>query len=107
MAVEQNFRRYQLLDEQVVFLEGWFKDTLHKAPIEQLALLRLDGDMYESTMDALDALFAKVSPGGFVIVDDYVLKPCAKAVNDFREKHGITSLMQEVDGSAVWWQVPA
>jgi O-methyltransferase len=104
-AVEQNFRRYQLLDEQVVFLEGWFKDTLHKAPIEQLALLRLDGDMYESTMDALDALYAKVSPGGFVIVDDYVLKPCAQAINDFREKHGITSPMHEVDGSAVWWQV--
>jgi O-methyltransferase len=106
-AVEQNFRRYQLLDEQVVFLEGWFKDTLHKAPIEQLALLRLDGDMYESTMDALDALYAKVSPGGFVIVDDYVLKPCAQAINDFREKRGITSPMHEVDRSAIWWQVPA
>lgn len=106
-AVEANFRRYQLLDEQVIFLEGWFKDTLHKAPIEQIALLRLDGDMYESTMDALNPLYAKVSPGGFVIVDDYVLKPCAQAINDFREKHGITAPMHEVDGSAVWWQVPA
>jgi O-methyltransferase len=105
--VEQNFRRYQLLDEQVVFLEGWFKDTLHKAPIERLALLRLDGDMYESTVDALNALYMKVSPGGFVIVDDYVLKACAQAVNDFRDKQGITSPMHEVDGSAVWWQVPA
>jgi O-methyltransferase len=105
--VEGNFRRYQLLDEQVVFLEGWFKDTLHKAPIERLALLRLDGDMYESTMESLSALYMKVSPGGFVIVDDYVLKACAQAVNDFRDRQGITAPMHEVDGSAVWWQVPA
>jgi O-methyltransferase len=104
--VEGNFRRYGLLDEQVVFLEGWFKDTLPTAPIEKLAVLRLDGDMYESTIDALNALYAKVSPGGFVIIDDYVLKACAQAVNDFRSSHGISAPMYEVDGSAVWWQVP-
>jgi hypothetical protein len=44
--VEQNFRKYGLLDEQVVFLKGWFKDTLPSAPIEKLAVMRLDGDMY-------------------------------------------------------------
>jgi hypothetical protein len=104
--VETNFRRYGLLDEQVIFLEGWFKDTLPTAPVERLAVLRLDGDMYESTMDALNALYAKVSPGGFVIIDDYVLKACAEAVNDFRNSHGISAPMHEVDGSAVWWQVP-
>lgn len=104
--VEANFRRYALLDEQVVFLEGWFKDTLPAAPIEKLAVLRLDGDMYESTMDALNALYAKVSPGGFVIVDDYILKACAKAVDDFRARYGIVAPMHEVDGAAIWWQVP-
>jgi O-methyltransferase len=105
-AVEANFRRYGLMDEQVVFLEGWFKDTLPTAPIDQLAVLRLDGDMYESTMDALNALYAKVSPGGFVIVDDYVLKACAAAVEDFRGRQGISAPLHEVDGAAVWWQVP-
>jgi hypothetical protein len=104
--VESNFRRYGLLDEQVIFLEGWFKDTLPNAPIDRLAVLRLDGDMYGSTMDALNALYAKVSHGGFVIVDDYVLKPCAQAVDDFRQHHGIAAPLNDVDGAAVWWQVP-
>jgi O-methyltransferase len=104
--VAGNFRRYGLLDEQVVFLEGWFKDTLPVAPIDRLAVLRLDGDMYESTVDALNALYHKVSPGGFVIVDDYVLEPCAKAIHDFRGQHGIEAPMEPVDGAAVWWRVP-
>lgn len=104
--VEENFRRYHLLDERVVFLEGWFKDTLPAAPIERLAVLRLDGDMYESTMQALEALYHKVSPGGFVIVDDHLLPPCAAAVADFRAERGIAVEMHPVDGAAVWWRVP-
>ena len=73
--VRDNFGRYGLLSEQVVLLEGWFKDTLPTAPIEKLALLRLDGDMYESTIQTLDALYDKVSRGGFIIIDDYILEP--------------------------------
>ena len=69
--VQDNFRRYGLLDEQVRFLKGWFRDTLPTAPIERLAVLRLDGDLYESTIQALDGLYDKLSAGGFVIVDDY------------------------------------
>ena len=59
--VQENFRRYDLLDDKVKFLKGWFRDTLYVAPIRELALLRLDGDLYESTMDALKALYDKVS----------------------------------------------
>lgn len=103
--VEENFRRYDLLDEQVVFLEGWFKDTLPNAPIQKLAILRLDGDMYESTIQALDALYHKLSYGGFVVVDDYFLAPCAQAVNEFRTREGITSPLIPIDGCAVWWRV--
>jgi O-methyltransferase/8-demethyl-8-(2,3-dimethoxy-alpha-L-rhamnosyl)tetracenomycin-C 4'-O-methyltransferase len=103
--VEENFRRYRLLDERVVFLEGWFKDTLATAPIERLAVLRLDGDMYESTIQALDALYHKVSRGGFVIVDDYVLEPCAQAASDFRARHGITAPLLPIDGTGAWWEV--
>jgi len=103
--VEDNFRRFGLLGERVVFLEGWFKDTLPNAPIEQLAILRLDGDMYESTIEALDALYHKVSYGGFVIVDDYFMAPCAKAVHDFRERHGITSPILPIDGMGTYWRV--
>ena len=103
--VETNFRRFGLLDDRVVFLEGWFRDTLASAPIERLSVLRLDGDMYESTMQALDALYFKVSPGGFVIIDDYILNPCARAIDEFRATHGITAAMHDVDGAAVWWCV--
>jgi O-methyltransferase/8-demethyl-8-(2,3-dimethoxy-alpha-L-rhamnosyl)tetracenomycin-C 4'-O-methyltransferase len=103
--VEENFRKYALLDERVVFLEGWFKDTLPVAPIQKLAILRLDGDMYESTIQALDALYHKVSYGGFVIVDDYFLAPCAQAVDGFRARAGITSPLIPIDGWAVWWRV--
>lgn len=103
--VRENFRRYELLDDQVVFLKGWFKDTLPTAPIEQISVLRLDGDMYESTIDALNALYHKVPYGGFVIIDDYVLGPCAQAVTDFRAFHEIESLIRPIDGTGVWWRV--
>ncbi|GAA4673726.1 TylF/MycF family methyltransferase [Nocardioides nanhaiensis] len=103
--VKENFRRYDLLDEQVQFLKGWFSDTLPTAPIEQLAVLRLDGDMYSSTIDALDALYDKVAPGGFVIVDDYGAVPaCAQAVHDFRDAHGITEPLQEIDWAGQFWR---
>jgi O-methyltransferase len=102
--VEDNFRKYDLLDDRVVFLKGWFKDTLPNAPIEKLAVLRLDGDMYESTMDALTSLYPRVSKGGFCIIDDYALPGCRSAVNDFRTQNGITSEMKLVDWTGSYWR---
>jgi O-methyltransferase len=103
--VEDLFRRYDLLDDQVEFLEGWFSKTLPSAPIQQLALMRLDGDLYESTMDAITALYDKLAPGGFVIIDDYNdFEPCRRAVTEFRESRGITSELHQVDWTAVWWR---
>jgi len=102
--VERNFRAYDLLDDQVRFLEGWFKDTLPTAPIERLAILRLDGDMYESTIQALEALYDKLSPGGFVIVDDFFLKPCAQAVHEFRAARGISDPIMDIDDCGSYWR---
>jgi len=103
--VKRNFERYGLLDEQVVFLKGWFKDTLPGAPTGPLAILRMDGDMYESTMDALVSLYDRVSPGGYVIVDDYrVVDGCRKAVDEFRARRGIDDEIVEIDGVGVYWQ---
>jgi hypothetical protein len=102
--VKRNFERYGLLDRQVQFLPGWFRDTLPKAPIQRLALLRLDGDLYESTMDALLPLYPKLAPGGFVIVDDYDLPMCQKAVIDYREKMGIDDEIIAIDGAGVYWR---
>jgi len=102
--VQANFNAYGLLDDQVRFLKGWFKDTLPNCAVERLAVLRLDGDMYESTMDALTALFHKVSPGGVVIIDDYgVIASCKAAVDEFRQAHGITAPLQKIDYDGVYW----
>lgn len=105
--VEENFRKYGLLDEQVCFLEGWFADTLPSAPIEAIAVLRLDGDMYQSTWEALTYLYPRVSPGGWVIVDDYgAIAGCRQAVHDYRDRHGISAPIRDVDWTGVYWRVP-
>jgi O-methyltransferase len=103
--VESHFDRYGLLDDRVRFLEGWFRDTLPAAPIERLAVLRLDGDMYESTIDALTHLYPKLSEGGFLIVDDYGAIPsCRRAVHDYRDAHGITDEIVPIDWTGVYWR---
>jgi O-methyltransferase len=103
--VKDNFVRYGLLDERVHFLKGWFKDTLPTAPIERLAVLRLDGDMYSSTMDALVNLYPKLSVGGFVIVDDYfAIEGCRKAVDDFRAGERIEAAAVRIDWTGVYWR---
>ena len=103
--VENNFKKYGLLDDKVKFLKGWFKDTLPTAPIEQLALVRLDGDMYESTMDGITNLYPKLAKGGFLLVDDFGgLEGCRKAIMDYREAHGITEEIKKVDWTGVYWR---
>jgi O-methyltransferase len=103
--VRENFRRYGLLDDRVRFLKGWFCDTLPNAPIERLALLRLDGDLYESTWDALSNLYPKLSPGGYCLIDDYGGIPaCAQAVHDYRNREGITEEIVPVDTSGIYWR---
>ena len=104
-AVRDHFARYNLLDEQVQFLPGWFCDTLPGAPIDQIALLRLDGDLYDSTYDALTALYPKVANGGFVIVDDYnTFDECAQAVHDYLKTIDSEPVMQRIDQYSVYWQ---
>jgi hypothetical protein len=103
--VQDLFARYDLLDDQVRFLPGWFKDTLPRAPIERLALLRIDGDLYESTWDALSMLYPRLCVGGFVIVDDYYCIPaCRQAVDEYRQRAGITTPLEAVDWTGVFWQ---
>ena len=103
--VKDLFARYGLLDDRVVFLKGWFRDTLPAAPIGRLALLRLDGDLYESTRDAIEPLYDKVVPGGFIIIDDYGdFAQCRKAVDEFRERRGITDPIHAIDWSGAFWR---
>jgi hypothetical protein len=103
--VQENFALYDLLDSQVRFLEGWFKDTLPGAPIGAIAVLRLDGDLYESTMTSLTALYDRVSPGGFVIIDDYNRLPsCRAAVDDYRAPRGIADPIIDIDWAGAYWR---
>jgi hypothetical protein len=106
--VRSNFERYGLLDDQVRFLKGWFRDTLSQAPFKRLAVARLDGDMYESTMDALQALYPKISLGGYIIIDDFnAVAGCKSAVLDYRREHAITEEFMPIDWTAVYWKKTA
>lgn len=102
--VKENFAAYGLLDDQVMFLKGWFSDTLPSAPIDKLAILRLDGDMYESTMIALKSLYPILEAGGYVIVDDYCIPSCKQAVVDFRRDMGIRDVITDIDGTGAYWR---
>jgi O-methyltransferase len=86
-------------------LKGWFKDTLPTAPIERLAILRVDGDMYSSTTDSLLNLYPRLSMGGYVIIDDYgEIDSCRKAVDDFRASKKIETPLTSIDLSGVYWK---
>jgi O-methyltransferase len=104
-AVQDNFRTYDLLDDGVCWLPGWFADTLPTAPVEQLAILRADADLYQSTRDILEALYERVSPGGFVVIDDYgAIEACRLAVDTFREERAISAPLRRVDWTGVYWR---
>ena len=65
-------------------------------------MIRLDGDMYGSTMEALTNLYPRLSVGGFLLIDDYALPNCVQAIADFRQREGISETINHVDESA-WW----
>jgi hypothetical protein len=105
--VRRNFAAYGLMDDQVKFLKGWFKDTLPAAPIGALSLMRLDGDFYESTRDGLDSLYGRLSIGGYVIIDDYGEDSwtyCRKAVDEFRYERHIEDPLIAVDSKCSYWR---
>jgi hypothetical protein len=103
--VREHFRRYGLLDPNVRFLPGWLADTLPSAETGPLAILRLDVDLYSSTAECLDLLYDRVSPGGFVIVDDYGhYRCCRDAVDDFRRRRRVEAPILWVDESCVYWR---
>jgi O-methyltransferase len=102
--VENNFRLFNLLDSNVVFVKGFFEETLSKIQAERFALIRLDGDMYSSTIVALKELYDKLSPQGYIIIDDYALLGCKKAVEDFRRDRNIQDEIIKINDLAAYWQ---
>jgi hypothetical protein len=104
-VVRKNFEKYGLLDNGVKFLEGYFSDTLPKASIKTLSLIRADGDMYESTMDILVNLYPRLSIGGYIIFDDFnTIEGCKEAVMEYRHTHNINETIIKIDESGVFWR---
>ena len=100
-------RQAWLPRDRIHLVKGWFQDTvpLHRDKVTPIAVLRLDGDWYESTRIPLDNFYDKVSPGGFVIIDDYAT--CfgsRRAVDEFRIEHGISTPLHEDGRGGVYFQ---
>ena len=105
MQVKESLEYFGLNDEQVVFLEGWFNETLDLMPESPLSLIRLDGDYYESTRDAIERLYPRLSSGGFLIVDDYNLPlGCKRAIDEYRKNNNITDDIVKINKQAIYWR---
>jgi O-methyltransferase len=103
--VRANFARYGYLDERVEFVPGWFSETMQALSARTWSLVRLDGDLYESTMVPLRNLYPNLSPGGYVIIDDYgCYEACRAAVDDYRQQNHIGEAITRIDGSGVYWR---
>jgi O-methyltransferase len=104
-CVIENFKRMGLWSEQVRLVKGWFKDTIPAAPVGKIAVLRLNGDLYESTIQVLGGFYPRLSPSGFCIIDDYgAMESCRAAVEDYRREHGVTAPIVNIDGKGVLWR---
>lgn len=80
--VLSNFKKWGLSIDDLILVEGWFENTVPNFKIDPIAFLRLDGDLYSSTKVCMDHLFHKLVKGGILIIDDYQLPGCRKAVNE-------------------------
>jgi hypothetical protein len=89
------FAKLWLSSNNIYPKKGWFQDTLPiwKDKIGDIAVLRLDGDWYESTKCCLENLYPYIVKGGYIIIDDYQLIGCKKAVDEFLEKLAIKPKM--------------
>jgi O-methyltransferase len=104
--VQESFARFGLGDG-VQFVPGFFEESLPALAGHRWAVVRLDGDTYEATRSALDALYPGLAVGGYVVVDDYGVMDdteARRAVDEFRARHGISEPLEEIDWTAVRWR---
>ena len=101
--VKHNFEKYGYLDERVVFVKGFFEDTLPKLN-EIFSVIRADGDLFESTIDILENLYPRLSVGGFIIIDDFNLECCQVAVYQYTVRHKIPLNFKRIDHMGVFWR---
>lgn len=101
--VRRNLQTFGFDDDDFVTVKGWFHESLPTLANRRFALIRLDGDLYSSTMVALENLYPSLSPGGYLIVDDWAIEECREAVEKYRSEHKITEEIKEIDGESVFW----
>lgn len=105
--VEANFDKYGLLSDNIVFVEGWFKDTIPHLE-NNWSICRLDGDLYQSTKVCLDRLYPQLNEGGYMVIDDYGCIDRARlAVTDFVEENRLNVDLQKIDWTGVFWRKTA
>lgn len=101
--VQRLFANLNLTNYKII--KGWFQNTLpeNKDAIDSIAILRLDGDWYESTKVCLEHLYDKVSIGGYILIDDYNFWPgCKKAIDEFFGNRGIIPEIKRIDASGIY-----
>lgn len=91
--VKEAFAKLGLSLYNVKIIPGWFNDTLRAAPVDQIAILHIDADWYESVKIVLDTFYNKVVPGGFIILNDFnTWEGCNRALNEFLTERHLTNI---------------
>jgi O-methyltransferase len=102
--VKANFARFGC-EGGVRFVPGFFEETMRGLVDRRWSIVRLDGDTYDATALTLRSLYPGLSVGGFLVVDDYgALAESRRAVDEFRDRHGLTEPLEAVDWTCVRWR---
>jgi cephalosporin hydroxylase len=103
-TVRDGFARFGLLDDRVVFLQGSPARTLAETSIDEVALLRVGSHDPSEVRAVLDALYDRVTPGGFVVIDAYGAADCQASVDGFRSERGVVDPLERIDWSGAAWR---
>lgn len=109
-TVKDLLNRWGVFTDNVFLIEGWIQDSLPiwATQVGQISVLRLDMDIYDPTKVALNHLYPFVSPGGVIIIDDWVLDGCRAACKEYFAEHGITPNLKTIPNSGpVYFFKPA
>jgi O-methyltransferase len=95
------FRKIAYPEDRVSIHKGWFQETIPASVggIDRIAILQLNGTLYDSYKVALEQLFPKVASGGFVIIGDWLLEGCRKAVTEYFESRGMNPFLWPFDAT--------
>jgi cephalosporin hydroxylase len=102
--VRIGFDRFGLFDDSLRFLQGSYEETLADAPLDRLALLHIGDDDEERCATALELLYERVAPGGFIVAEHYDAEGCRAAIDGFRARRRIEGSLDRADWTGVSWQ---